>query len=333
MPAERFFERPCVKSKPDGPSVFGLIFGALAPVFGLVLLGYGCGRLDLLGEHAFEVLNRFVLRLALPVLTFRTLAHVQPAQLAKPAIFIAVLGGSAVVYVVSFLLDRRSGQAAADANIIAVSACYGNTAFVGLPICLVVFGPSSMAPTALVIALNAALVFGFAVAMSEIFARRGHAGGRPLGKAVWAAASNPVVLSAVIGIVWAATGWQIPRPLDVFAVTLGGATAPCALVAVGLFIAPPQHSGGHATMVRTLALKLAVQPLATMVFLLLLPPVPRQWAQVAILLAAMPTGTSSFMIAASAGQATQNVSARAIVLSTLLALPSLCVVLWLLRVG
>ena len=61
------------------------IFGALMPVFGLILIGYICGRYDILGDRAFEVLNRFVIAITLPVLTFRSIAHMDPRNLAVPA--------------------------------------------------------------------------------------------------------------------------------------------------------------------------------------------------------------------------------------------------------
>ena len=58
------------------------IFGALMPVFGLILIGYICGRYDILGDRAFEVLNRFVIVITLPILTFRSIAHMDPRNLA-----------------------------------------------------------------------------------------------------------------------------------------------------------------------------------------------------------------------------------------------------------
>ena len=91
----------------------------------------------------------------------------------------------------------------------------------------------------------------------------------------------------------------------------------------------PAHRSDTATTARILALKLAGQPLVTLLLLWLLPPVPLVWQRTAILLAAMPTGTSSYLIAAAAGRKALELSTQAIVLSTLAAVVTLSVELWL----
>lgn len=301
-----------------------LVFGSILPIFGLIGLGYGCARADLLGEHAFEVLNRFVLKLSLPVLTFHILATVAPADLAVPSMIAAVLGGSTFVYILSFAIDRMAGRSAADANIIALSASYGNAAFVGLPICVVALGSGSLPPAALVIAVNASVVFGAALVIGEVLVSRECGLGDALRSAVSALGRNPLVLSCVLGVAWSLARLPLPAPLDTFTRTLGQATAPCALVAIGLFIARSPLGGGETlTILRALGLKLAVQPVVTLGLLLMLPPLPLVWAKTAVLMAAMPTGTSSFMLASGFGRGALNISARVIVISTVVSLLTL----------
>ena len=50
------------------------ILSITAPIYLLILLGYGCVRAGLFARNDMRVLGQFVLRLALPALLFRTLA-------------------------------------------------------------------------------------------------------------------------------------------------------------------------------------------------------------------------------------------------------------------
>jgi predicted permease len=110
---------------------FSVILGSVAPVFALIGLGFVCGRKNLLGDNAFEVLNRFVLIFALPVLTFNVLAGADPARLGEPVMFIAVMGGATIIYVLSFGIDRLLRRPAADSNIIAMAGSFPNTSLIG----------------------------------------------------------------------------------------------------------------------------------------------------------------------------------------------------------
>jgi predicted permease len=304
------------------------ILFSLVPVFALILLGYLVGRADLLGQRAFEVLNRFVLVLTLPVLTFRTIAVMHPGDLAQPGMIAAVLGGALGIYALAFITERLLGRNASDANVVAMSAGYSNTAFVGLPIAVLLFGQAAIPPTAVAIALNAAVVFTVGVLVADLVATQSSAwqGGVLALKAV---SRNPPILSGIGGALWASLGMSLGGPLDVTLQTLGAATAPCALTAIGLFIARPRPPASAAVTARIALLKLIGQPLLTMGCLALLPPIPPLWAKVAVLMGAMPTGTSSFILAGGAGRWAMETSARAIVITTITASVTLSAVVWL----
>jgi predicted permease len=186
-----------------------------------------------------------------------------------------------------------------------------------------------MAPAALMIALNASAIFGFSLVVGELLSVKGGTVGTAILHAARALALNPIIQSAVAGVAWSLTGLALPGPVETFAKTLGGATAACALVAIGLFMATPRPRAAPMTMARVLLFKLAGQPLATWLLFLLVAPVPPVWAKTAILLAAMPTGTASFMLASFVSASALNLSARAIILSTLAAVVTVSVAILL----
>jgi malonate transporter and related proteins len=305
------------------------ILGAMFPVFGLIGVGYGCGRTNLLRDHAFDVLNRFVILVTLPVLTFRTLVGLRATGAAAPLTVIAVLGGAFAVYAIGFAVERALGRTPAEANISGLAACFSNTGFIGLPIALMAFGPASLAPVAISMALYASVVFGVAIAVSEVAGARHDwvAGLRRAGRAL---SRSPLIVLSALGVVWSALRLPMWAPLDTLLATLAAATAPCALVAIGLFIALPRTAAAPGPIARAVGLKLVLHPLATAGLALLLPHPSPLWAATAVLMAAMPAGASSFVLAGGAGRWAMELSAWAVTLTTALAGFTLVPTLWLL---
>jgi malonate transporter and related proteins len=304
------------------------IFGALMPVFGLILIGYVCGRYDILGDRAFEVLNRFVIAITLPILTFRSIAHMDPANLAVPGMFAAVTLGALLTYGIAFAIERHFGRHGSETNIAALCACFSNTGFIGLPIALLAWGPEAAAPVSVAMLIYSSIVFTIGLVMSEVTASEGHGPAAGLKLAARSIVRNPLILLAVAGCLWSIFRLPLTGPADILLATLAQATAPCALTAIGIFIALPRRSATPGPIGRVVALKLIGQPMITAAILWMLPPIPPLWAKVAILMAAMPSGASSFVLAGKAGRWAMELSAWAVMLTTTLASISLIGILW-----
>lgn len=304
------------------------ILGALVPVFGLILLGYGCGRTNLLGDRAFEVLNRFVIGITLPVLTFRSIAQMDPDDLAAPSMFVAVTGGALATYAIGFAIEKWLGRTSSEANIAGLCSCFSNTGFVGLPIALLTFGKEAVAPVAVAMLIYSAVIFTVGMVVSEMASNHGHGTMKGVRLAALAVSRNALILMAVMGMLWSMLRLPLSGPMDVLLATLAQATAPCALTAIGIFIALPRQSAAPAPIGRSLVLKLGVHPLITAGFVMMLPPMQPLWAKTAVLMAAMPCGASSFVLAGKAGRWAMELSAWAVTLTTSLASLSLIAVLW-----
>lgn len=230
----------------------------------MIGLGFVLGRIDLLGENGFHVLNRFVLSVTLPVLTFRTLAMTDPAGLFNLPMVAAVLGGALLIYALAFFIERGLGRSVAEANIVAMGSSYANVAFIGLPIALILFGKDSLPPVAVTIALNASVVFGIGVLVGQISSAGPHEAARGVSRAIRALLTTPMILSAVAGVLWALLIKQaLPHPIDLTLEMLGSATTPCALVAIGLFLARPRTEASTSVVGRIALFKLFGQPLVT----------------------------------------------------------------------
>jgi predicted permease len=270
------------------------------PVFALILAGYVARRCGVLGPTASSELNRFVVWMGLPALLFRITATADWAtvwQWEFAAVF-AVAGFA----IYGLILGGRllTGRPLADSSIDGLNAAYCNTGYMGFPLCHLMFGEQSLAFVTVATIFTVCILFAVAIVMVEVGVQTERRPLRLLMRVGKSLLKNPLLVAPAAGALWGATSVALPGPVDSLLVLLGGAASPCALVSLGLFLAADrgESKGGvdpvsaFLTLVKLLAVPGLVAVLALWVF-----PLEPMAAGVAILLAALPTGTGSFMVA------------------------------------
>lgn len=301
---------------------------AILPIFALIVAGFAGRRLNIFGAASQIELARFVIKLALPVLLFKIVAEARPADIWQPGYIFAFSCGLAVTFAAAVALRWRL-VGMADAIVDGLSAAFANTAFIGIPLCLALFGtPALLAPSIAVI-LTSCLLFALTILMIEMALRPGVSRLSLIAKALAATIRNPLVFAPIIGAVFCVGEIDMPGPLLRFVDLLAVSTSPCALVALGMFLAerrPPVSWGGVTLLT---ALKLVLQPAATYVVAYHIWPIDPYWAKLAVIVAALPTGTGPFMLAELYGREV-DVAARTILLSTILSIATIsALTLWL----
>ncbi|WCT72895.1 AEC family transporter [Sphingomonas naphthae] len=291
-----------------------LALGTVFPVFALILIGWAAGKRGILPATAVDGLNGFVVKLALPVLMFQFVAEADWRSLWHPHFVLALGGGMVLVFGATLLLARRQGLG--EASIEALAAAYPNTAFMGIPIAQALFGAAGLAAAVIASLLTVCALFALTIMLVEYELHRERGLGHAALGVLRGLALNPLVFAPVLGGVWALTGIALPVPLHDLASLLGRAASPVALVTIGLFLAFTPAGGATARVAPLVLLKLVVQPLVTLLLVWLLA-VPQPWGTAAILLAALPTGTGPFMVAA-LYRRDAAVIARVILVSTLI---------------
>jgi len=307
---------------------FSLILGIVAPLFGLILLGWIAGRRSWLPSASTQALNAFVVRLALPALLFRIIAEARWATLWHPGFIGAFCGGMAATFVLGLVFTR--GRPLAERSLEALTAAYANTAFIGIPLCLAAFGSEAGPPPVIASILTVSLLFAFAILLVEFDIHRGRRVSATLAGIAAALIRNPLLIAPAAGAAWMATGRPLPGPVHELTAVLGAASTPCALVTIGLFLAEPRHDAppAHRAAIPIL-LKLLVHPAITALLVLWIFRMPTLWSNAAILLAALPTGTGPFMLAELYNRET-GIAARGILVSTIISVLSITLLLALL---
>ncbi|GAB0117191.1 AEC family transporter [Acidisoma sp. 7E03] len=302
-------------------------FFIVLPIFALIFVGLFCRRMNVLGPQATRELNRFVVYLALPALLFDIMAHASWKALDQPGFIGAFTLSCFIVFAVTIALRLRGGRHLADVGIDGLNAAYANTGFIGFPLSLLVWGHSSLTLTTIAAIITVCVLFAVAIVIIEIGLQTESHPLHLARKVALSLVKNPLLVSPVLGALWAASGVPLPGSAETFFKLLGEAASPCALVALGLFLgerrvtatvpaARPSDLRGSLLLV---GLKLLLHPLVAWVLAVWVFRLPPAVTQLTVVMAALPTGTGPFMLAEFYGREAR-VTANAILLSTILSL-------------
>ena len=274
------------------------VLNAALPIFALIAAGLACARAGLFDRAATDHLNRFVIYLALPALLFGAIAKITPADGAHGGFLAALTGGIVVAFAAGFALARRRNGSVADASIEGLDAGYSNVGFMGIPLCMLAFGPDSLPAAVISTVLTGCVLFLFAVALIEVDVGEGVSRGETVRTVGLALLRNPLFLSPVAGLCVGLSGFVLPLPIERFTTLLGGAASPVALVCIGLFLGQERLMGGDLRSIAVLVfLKLIVQPGVTAILAFHVFGMPPLWARTAVLVSALPIGSGPFVIA------------------------------------
>jgi len=274
------------------------VVNVVLPVFAIVLAGFACGRMRVLGPGGSEALNGFVYFAALPALFFGSLAKVELSQIFNWPYLAAYLLGMLITglaaLIVGRLLFHARGPALAVQN---MAALFANTGYMGIPLAITAFGKEAALPAILATIVNGALIMGLYILWIE--AQLSTASHRlHVARDAFAGVFRlPLVLSAIAGILASALQVKVPAPFLTFCDIMGAAAPPAALFAMGLFMVGKSFKGDMREVGAFSALKLIVHPLATFAIVAWLIPVEPHWRDVLLLMAALPTGSLVFILA------------------------------------
>ena len=191
---------------------------------------------------------------------------------------------------------KIAGKKLVEGSIDALSASSANTGYIGIPICLMVLGPEGLQPALISSLIVVCVMFAVALTFVEIGLQSEPNFFGALKSVAIRLAKNPLVITPMLGGLWATTGLGLAEPVIKLLDMLAAATTPCALISLGLFLSRKQSSTAKGAW-PLVAVKLFVQPFVTCVFAFKVFVLPALWAHSALLLSALPTGTGPFMIA------------------------------------
>lgn len=311
------------------------ILDIVAPVFGIMGLGYLAARRCYLSDGAGRIIAEFAFKVAMPAMLFRATLAIGALPDSPWRLIATYLCAITIMWTLSTLLSRLVlGRPPVDAPAIAMGVVFGNTVMLGVPLVVTAFGPEAAAPMALLISIDTPLLWVIGTLHIEMVRRTEQAGGMSMATALRGVlldlARNPIVLPMIAGTVWRLTGLGIPKVADRLLEIMAGAAVPSALFSLGMSLAGYRIAGQMGTLSAIVLMKLAVFPIVMTVLAIWVFALPPLWAAITILFAAMPVGANAFLFATRYERAVNSVSAS-IAVSTAIAVATSAGALYVLR--
>jgi len=308
-----------------------IAYKLLAILF-IVTLGWGAGRMHWLGtgndsSDPARVLSNAALYIFIPALLLRTTIRLDFAALpwrTLGAFFVPAVTMLLLVYVWQHWRGAARRDGAAAPAVRAISASFGNSVQLGIPLAAALFGETGLAIHVALISLHALILVALATALAEQDLARALRSGGGAASSLRATllttlrntVIHPVMLPVLLGLAWNAGGVGLHPIVDETLLVLGSAVVPVCLVLIGLSLAYSGVRGHLRGALGLVALKLLVMP--ALVFLV------AHWGfglsglplGVLVVMASLPVGSNP-LVFAQRYATLQGEATAAIVFSTL----------------
>jgi predicted permease len=234
------------------------ISATIIPIFAIILLGWAARRKGFMPPEFLGPANQLVYYLAIPAMIFRAISKASLKEEFHGAVLFITLAAAAAAYLTAWGLCRWQHMADKRAGVFIQSSGHGNLGYIGLSVAFYFLGESGF--------VRASLIAGFLMIlqnMLSVLALQTHQPRRPSREhagLLKALLGNPVILSALAGILASAAQLPIPlvvrRSLDI----LSGLALPTALLLIGATLSFRLMRRHFLRVLGSVAIKLMVLP-------------------------------------------------------------------------
>src|SRR4051794_8431237 len=309
------------------------ILNLALPYFGLIFIGFACGKAKGLPESGLAWMNFFLLYVSLPALLFRIMSETPFSELNNPPFLIATTLATVSAFVLAMAAARIIGELSLrKATMAGLAGAYGNIGYMGPGLALAGLGAKAAAPTALIFCCDSIFLFTIVPLLMALTDREHKSFLHAVGVAVRQIVLNPLIMSAVFGALVAAFHVPLPTSLDRTLLFLQNAAAPTALFVLGVTVALRPFDRVPWEVPGVIAIKLLIHPLIVFGLMLLFGPFAQPWAATAVLMAALPPALNVFVIARQNSTWIEPASV-AVLIGTFASVVTLTSVMWFIQSG
>lgn len=274
-----------------------ILLDAVLPIFAVAVLGYGAERIGLFDMDMASAINRLVLYLAIPALSFKLLSGADFEHF-HWLLLSGYFASELTVYGIGFLIARflfRCGWR--ESILLGMSACFSNHVLFVLPIAVTLFGDAATPQIIAIITFDSFLMFGGTLMLLDILTldKLSLAGiGLKLSR-------NPTIVALAAGVAFGLFSLPVPTGFGTFLDFVGDAAAPCSLFALGIVLSHHRGSARTALPTTIAALKVIGHPLAALAIIVFGFGIEAETARPALMTAAGPCGAMAFVMALNYG--------------------------------
>ena len=221
-------------------SNFIFALNATIPIFLIIVLGYFLNRIKMVNANFIEILNKYVFKIALPVMLFKDIATTPIDKVYDPRFIAFCMIGTSIMFLAVLLFAEKFIKDKREIGAFTQAAARGSAAIFGIAFVQNIYGESGMTPMMIIAAVP--LYNIYSVIILSIFGEKypqdgsapEHKGGKELAlHTLKGIVTNPIILGIAAGFPFSLAGVSLP-PIVLKTITSIGATAtPMGLRAVG----------------------------------------------------------------------------------------------------
>ncbi|MBC2710715.1 MAG: AEC family transporter [Desulfosarcina sp.] len=277
----------------------GHIVATIIPIFSLVILGTVARSRGFLPPAFLGPANRLVYYLAIPAMIFRAIANASLTRQFNPTVVWLTLLALIVLFFICWVSSRLLRVAAPIRGAFIQCSFHGNLGYIGLAVAFYHLGADGLARASILAAFVMILQNFLAVVVLQSH-RKGDAEGGRLSAVAGKIVANPVIVSAICGILFSIADIPMPLVMDRSLQILSGLALPMALLIIGGSLSLKLIKARFAAVLGTCLLKLLILPALGIVLFRMTDQVPEDYLPAMILLAS-PTATIAYVMAREMG--------------------------------
>ena len=269
----------------------------LTPFFLLGLIGYALRYYRIISNDTAEGLNTFTFRVIIPCLLIWTIAHASFPASFPFTLFLAYYLPLAFVqfsaYCLFIFFFRRNHPTAIVASL---NTVFGNTAALGIPLAITLFGTEGALPYIILVTLHTPLIVMPSTIALELYHAKLQIRTILL-KLLKMFGYNLNFLAVFIGVMLNIYDVPIPQTLDTTLEIFKKAALPCGLIAIGASLVRYGIVGYFSQALTASLFKIILLPLVVLACIPLFPSLTQAEIHSIMLMASLPTGITPFLIA------------------------------------
>jgi malonate transporter and related proteins len=308
------------------------LFNLLAPFFGLIGLGFFCGKVFRRPEAGLAWMQFFLIYVSLPCLFYTLIADKPLDQLANGPFILATTICTYCAFALSYAAGLWHTRDMPQSVMQGVAGAYSNIGYMGPPLILSALGPAASAPVALIFVFDNLLLFSLVPLLMAVAGVEKRSLGATIGDIAWKVITHPFNAATAAGVLASYAHLELPAALSRMVTWLSDAAAPCALFLLGVTVALRPLGRVPGEVPALVFIKLVLHPLLVWVVLSAIGDFGPTWTYAAVIMAALPPALNIFVISTQYDVGVERASA-CVLIGTLVSMVTLTGFLWLVKTG
>lgn len=206
-----------------------LSFNVVAPLFFMMVLGYFLKYIKMYDQNTLDIMNKVVFKVFLPVLLFYNVYTTDLGEALDLKLILYAASGVLILFFLLLLIVPRLEKENPKRGVLIQGVFRSNFVIFGIPVATSIYGEGNVGTTAMLIATIVPLFNVLAVISLEIF-RDSQINVKKIAKGV---ITNPLIVAAVIGIIFLLIGIQLPTSVLSTVKDISKMATPLGLILLG----------------------------------------------------------------------------------------------------